>query len=326
MRVSNANINDESAYPQHRVDAEGDNMLSRLAAMIICVHLLAFASVAGEPETSSISQGTTQAQNGLATIPVLVLDRHRNPLTDLNQNELELYEGKEEQVIESLSRDREAPATIGFLIDQSNSVRGSFPQLRLRDDPNPAEGLLRTGDHAFVAMFAERSTLVCPLISDLGEINKAIHSVMTAHPPGGATSLYDAIFWACGELSTQSGRKALIILSDMQDSSSQHTREEATALAQRSGTVVYPIRAGTSPGAAWEFRRERVCQLIASGTGGVPFAVYPNEALSAAFRRIRADLDSTYVIAYRPKSQGRVSIKIRCTRKGVRIVAPDWRY
>ncbi len=80
-------------------------MLSRLVAMITCVHLLACASAAAVPETLSISQETTQAQNGLATIPVLVLDRHGDPLTDLNQNELELYEGKEEQVIESLSRE-----------------------------------------------------------------------------------------------------------------------------------------------------------------------------------------------------------------------------
>jgi len=299
----------------------GDNMLSRLVAVIICVHLLACASVAGEPETSSISQETTQAQNGLATIPVLVLDRHGNPLTDLNQNELELYEGKEEQVIESLTRNPEAPVKIGFLIDRSKSLAGSLAGLKLRDDPNPAEGLLRTGDHAFVVMFTEIATRVCPLISDLGEINEAIHTGVTANPSGGVTSLYDAIFGACGELSTQSGRKAVVILSDMEDDASHHTREEATVLAQRSGIVIYPILLRESGP-----RSERVSRLIAGQTGGVPFAASGPKALKTAFRSIRADLDGTFIIAYRPKSQGRVSIKVRCTRKGVRIVAPDWRY
>jgi hypothetical protein len=265
-------------------------MLSKPAALFTCVCLSTLVSVAA-PETSSNLQGMTQDQKGLATLPVLVLDRQGNPLTDLNKNELELYEGKEEQVIETLSRNPGAPLKLGVLIDRSKSATGSLLRLKLLDDPNPAEGLLRTGDYALVAMFTEITTSVCPLTKDPGVINKAI-----------------------------------IILSDMEDNSSHHTREEATALAQRSGIIVYPVRVGSSAGAAGESRREEVCRLIARGTGGVPFAAFEPKALKAAFRSIRADLDGTYIIACQPKSQGSASIKVRCTRKGVKIIAPDRRH
>jgi Ca-activated chloride channel family protein len=300
-------------------------MLSKPAALFTCVCLSTLVSVAA-PETSSNLQGMTQDPKGLATLPVLVLDRQGNPLTDLNKNELELYEGKEEQVIETLSRNPGAPLKLGVLIDRSKSATGSLLRLKLLDDPNPAEGLLRTGDYALVAMFTEITTSVCPLTKDPGVINKAIHTGVTVNPPGADTSLYDAIFGACGMLSSQSDRKAIIILSDMEDNSSHHTREEATALAQRSGIIVYPVRVGSSAGAAGESRREEVCRLIARGTGGVPFAAFEPKALKAAFRSIRADLDGTYIIACQPKSQGSASIKVRCTRKGVKIIAPDRRH
>ncbi len=95
-------------------------MFSRRAAIIVCVYLsLSGAALAQAPVT-------TQRQDGIANLPVLVLDRDGKPLTDLNQNELELYEGKEERPIESISRTPEVPAKIGFLIDISNSAVGSL--------------------------------------------------------------------------------------------------------------------------------------------------------------------------------------------------------
>jgi len=107
----------------------------------------------------------------------------------------------------------------------------------------------------------------------------------------------------------------------MQDNTSDHTRDEVLTHAQRSGIVVYPIPLRET--SSWA---ERVVQSLADETGGLPFMVYKPEALEQTLRAIRGDLDSTYVLAYRPKSQGPASVKIRCTRKGVKIVAPDRRY
>jgi len=189
----------------------------------------------------SSPQEARHDQTPVATLPVLVLDRDGRPVTDLNQNELQLYKGKEEQSIESISRSPEAPAKIGFLIDISGSEAGPLRALKLQETTELAGEILRTGDLAFVLTFAELGSLVSSLTSDLGRLEKALQGAFNTQPHGG-TALYDAIFWACSkELSMQSGLKALIILSDMDDNSSHFTEEKVLAEAQRSGTLIYPV-------------------------------------------------------------------------------------
>jgi hypothetical protein len=139
--------------------------------------------------------------------------------------------------------------------------------------------------------------------------------------------LYDVIFGACTEeLSTRSGHQALIIFSDMLDNASHHTREEVLAQAQPLGIVIYPILLRDASPGGEQTRGERVAKLLADGTGGVSFAVHKPEDLKETLRVIRVNLDNTYVIAYRPKSNAPGSVRVQCTRKGVKIIAPDRRY
>jgi VWFA-related protein len=268
-----------------------------------------------------------QDQNPLVTLPVLVRDRDRRPVTDLTKSELELFEGKEEQSIESLTITPAAPAKIGFLIDISPSNAPSLRALKLPEGTELAGGLLRAGDLAFVVGFARDGSLLSPLTSDLGRIEKALHSAFNTQPRSGGTSLYDAIFWACTEeLSGRSGHQALVIFSDMLDNASNHTREEVLAAAQPSGIVIYPVLLGETGSVGLQTRGERVAKLLADETGGVPFAVHKLEDLKETLRLIRVYLDNTYFITYRPKAHGPGSVKVQCIRKGVKIIAPDRRY
>ena len=302
--------------------------LSQLLTIFLCGQLLVLAQGASpNAEAWSSSQEATHDQTPVATLPVLVLDGDLRPVTNLTQSELELYEGKEEQSIESISRSPAAPAKIGFLIDVSQSGAGALRALKLHDASGLAAEVLRTGDLAFVAAFARSGSLLSPPTSNLGRIQKALESAFGTHPAAGGSSLYDTMFWACSEeLSKRSGHQALVIFSDMVDNTSGHTREEVLAQAQPLGIVIYPILLpGASPGGE-QTRGERVARLLAHGTGGVSFVVHKPEDLNETLRLIRVDLDNMYIIAYRPKSLGPASVKVRCTRKGVKIIAPDRRY
>jgi VWFA-related protein len=263
----------------------------------------------------------------VATLPVLVLDRDLRPITNLTQSELELYEGKEEQSIESISRSPQAPAKIGFLVDISASTAASLRALRPHDATGLATEVLRAGDSAFVEAFAQSGSLLSPLTSDFGRIENALASAFNAPAGRGTTSLYDAIFWACSEeLSTRSGHQALVVISDMLDNTSNHTREEVLAQAQPLGIVIYPVLSSEIRRANEGSLGERVAKILADETGGVSFALHKAEDLKVVLRLIRSDLDNTYVLSYRPKSGGPASVKIRCTRKGAKVIAPDRRY
>jgi len=302
-------------------------MLTRRLGVTVCAPPLLFAVALLHAETVNPPQEAPQHQNEAVSLPVLVLDRDRRPVIDLKPNELELHEGKEEQAIESISRSPSAPANIGFLVDISASTAPSLRALKLDDATGLAGEVLRTGDSAFVEAFARRGSLLSPLTSDFQEIEKALASAFNAPAGRGTTSLFDAVFQACSEeLPKRSGRQALLIFSDMMDNTSNHTLQEVLAQAQPLGVVIYPVLLPETRRAGEGSLGERVAGILADETGGVPFAVHKSADLKVVLSLIRADLDNTYVISYRPKSSGPVSVKVRCTRKGVKIIAPDRRY
>jgi len=300
----------------------------KLLAMVVCAPL--WALVAALPLTAVPSSGAQEAARepaALVSLPVLVLDRDLRPITDLTPSELELYEGKEKQSIETISRIATAPAKIGFLVDTSASNAASLRALKLRDVTGLAAEVLRAGDSAFVEVFARSGSLLSPLTSDLGRIDKALASAFNAQAGQGTTSLYDAIFWACSEeLPTRSGRQALIVFSDMLDNTSNHTREEVLAQAQPLGIAIYPVLLPEARGAGEGSLGGRMGRIFADETGGFSFVARKAEDLRVVLRLIREDLDNTYVISYRPKSSGGASVKVQCTRKGVKVIAPDRRY
>lgn len=298
-------------------------MQTKLVTVFISVQLWALGvAVPTNAGALPVPQAANQDQSGITTIPVLALDHHGRPVTDLNQSELKLLEGKEELTIESLSRSSDSPRRVGFLVDNGRRVEISRLRLNIQDDTELADEVLRGEDTGFVAVFALDRSLICSPTSDVRTVDKGLRLALRAQAGGGGSSLHDAIYWASGsDATTHPGRKVLIILSDMIDPSSQHTAEEAVNQALRSGTVIYPIMLGKL--IPWA---ERVTRSLAEETGGAYFTPITLGDLRAAMRKIRSYLDNSYVLRYRPRSPGPVAIKIRCTRKGVKIVAPDRRY
>src|SRR5258708_16443306 len=111
------------------------------------------------------------------------------------------------------------------------------------------------------------------------------------------TALYDAIYLACGEnLSTEAGRKAILIVTDAQDEGSKVRIEEAIEAAQRTDTVVHIIlvadpRFGANGGAAKKLTEE---------TGGRVLSANSEKKLMQAFDEISEELRSQYTLGYYP--------------------------
>jgi len=136
------------------------------------------------------------------------------------------------------------------------------------------------------------------------------------------TNFYDAVYLACREkLSSETGRKALVILTDAEDNGSKVRLEEALEAAQRTDTVihillVYDPMYGANAGAA---------KKLAEETGGRMIEVRSEKKLLEAFDEISEELRTQYTLGYYPTNGARDGrfrkIKIETTRKDTHVLA-----
>jgi len=128
---------------------------------------------------------------------------------------------------------------------------------------------------------------------------------------GGGTVLYDAVLLASDELMRkQSGRKALIVLSDGVDTGSKVSLSTAIEAAQRADTLVYSILfedpeqygggIGWGRGAGGGVDGKRVLQQISRETAGRFFEVSKKTTLAKVYDEIDEDLRHQYSLGYSP--------------------------
>jgi VWFA-related protein len=155
------------------------------------------------------------------------------------------------------------------------------------------------------------------------------------------TLLYDAVYLATHDkLQQETGRKAVIILTDGEDQGSTEKLEGAIQAAQKSNTIVYVLliadrgfygRGVYTMGYSGDF----VMRKMAEETGGRVIDVGNNgKKMEAAFSQIEEELRTQYVASYTPtnaKLDGTYrKIDVQCkgdglkvqTRKGYYAIAP----
>jgi VWFA-related protein len=124
----------------------------------------------------------------------------------------------------------------------------------------------------------------------------------------GGTKLYDSIFLGADEIMRkQTGRKALILLSDGEDQGSRITLSTAIETAQRADTLVYSILFVDSAMTIRGFGRmdrpdgKRVMQQMSRETGARFFEVSKKMPIEKVFASIEEDLRNQYSVGYTPE-------------------------
>ena len=154
-------------------------------------------------------------------------------------------------------------------------------------------------DRIMVVSFDSIAELVTDLTSDLPKIEAAIKGLRS----GGGTSFYDAIYFACKEKLMKDQprdkfRRAMVILSDGEDTASKYTRDQALEMAQKSDTVLYAISTNTT---REDKDGDKVLRYFAEETGGQAFFPFKIEDLDQSFENIANELRHQYNIFYRPE-------------------------
>ena len=183
------------------------------------------------------SQNTIKVDVSLVNVFFTVTDASGRFVPGLKQEDFTVQEDGLKQEIQRFSAESQLPLTIGMLVDTSPSVSGVF-----NDEKDTAiqflDSTLRRDDLAMVIDFNREVTLDQDLTSDKRKLSSAIDSLR----PGPGTSIYDAVYLVCNEvLNKEGGRKAIILISDGQDTSSKLRLAEAIRAAAKSEAVIYSI-------------------------------------------------------------------------------------
>lgn len=234
-------------------------------------------------------------------VPMLftVTDKKGRFVTDLVKDNFEVFEHKKPQEIAEFSAETDLPLRIAILIDTSNSIRERF-RFEQEAASEFVKSVIRTkNDKGMVVSFDTEPALVTDLIDDTGVIDKGIRSLR----PGGGTSLYDAIFFACQDRLQRDQpstkyRRAIVLLSDGDDNNSRYTRDQALEMAQKADAVIYAISTNLS---RVETDGDKVLKYLTAETGGRAFFPFKVEDLEVSFENLASELRHQYSLAYRPE-------------------------
>ncbi len=228
-----------------------------------------------------------------------VTDKRGRFITDLTKNDFEVVENKKQQSIMEFTAESDLPLRMAILVDTSNSIRDRFRFIQEAAVEFVNSVVRPRQDRALIVSFDTRAELVSELSDDPEKLAASIRDLR----PGGGTSLYDAIFYACRdklgiERPRHKFRRAMVILSDGEDNQSGVTRDQALEMAQKADVVIYTISTNIT---RLETDGDKVLKYLASETGGQAFFPFKVEDLSQNFENIANELRHQYNIFYRPE-------------------------
>jgi VWFA-related protein len=274
-------------------------------------------------QQGQVPQSSQTLKSGVALVNVFatVRDKHHSIVSGLTKDDFKVYEDGVEQKVAFFSKEMNLPITLGILIDTSGSQQNL---LNAEQDTASrfVHEIMRKRDEAIVISFDTDVNLLADFTEDPGVLERAIRrtqinavgagGVVTPGtvPQGnnaGGTNFYDAVYLAChDELSTEAGRKAIIVLTDAEDTGSKLSLNEAIESAERADTVVHVLLLSDVMGyfsQGMGYSGGAVANKIANDTGGRVVAVRSEKSLDKAFDELVEELRSQYVISYYPSNE-----------------------
>jgi VWFA-related protein len=235
----------------------------RCALRNILLPVLALALLLAGRPSSSQQAPTISSEVKVVNMLATVRDKHGKIVPKLTQDDFTLEEDGRPQTIRYFSEVTGLPLTLGLLVDTSLSQRLVLDQERAASKNFLVQVLREDKDKAFLIHFDREVELSQDLTPSLQKLEAALDSLNTpqlssdrgsnspdsSSGPGRGTGrraagtlLYDSIYLASNELmKKQTGRKAIIVLSDGVDRGSKEGLDTAIESAQRADTLVYSI-------------------------------------------------------------------------------------
>ncbi len=280
-------------------------------------------STAPAPPPDETPVETLKVQVNLVDLFFTVKDKSGTLIPHLTRNECQVTEDKVPQTFKSFTAETDQPLTLGILLDTSGSQQRVLP-LEQQAASEFFREVLRQKDEAYLASFDVNVDLLQDFTNSPHLLSRAMDKAQinigggSLGPPGlgggpvpisnpKGTVLYDAIYEsATQKLNQETGRKALIILTDGEDEGSDHKIREAIGAAEKNNVIIYVILIADRE-MYWSqgqgYYGYSPAKQISDESGGRLIDVGNNGAkLQAAFEEIEAELRTQYVASYTPSN------------------------
>ena|SRR5918911_48615 len=284
-----------------------------------------------------------RVETDLTNVLFTAVDKQKRFVTTLKQEDITVTEDGQPQEIFTFARQTDLPLSLAILIDTSVSEERTLP-IEKSAASSFVDAVLRADkDEAAVISFTGEATLEQNLTGNASRVRRALDRVEFIPPSGyigggqvagtppisgtnqsiqGSTAIWDAIWVTSDEVLSQTSdktRRAIILLTDGQDSSSRKKMDDAIDRALKSDAVIYAIGIGDE---YYGGINKGALRKLSERTGGRAFFPDNESELHAAFDQIQLELRSQYLVAYTPTNRSKDGT---FRRVQIEIVNPELR-
>ena len=304
--LSSANINAQSGSERHQRRPRTVNEPPPARSTI------------SSPPSEEPEPEVVRVETNLVNTVFTAVDRDRHFITTLRANDLRIYENDAPQTISLFERETDRPLTVVMLVDTSKSQERTLP-----DEKKAAKAFIRAvvrpdKDKVAVISFTGVPKIQQQLTENISNLYRAIDHLRIELPANNPncveerpvqedplcwTSIWDSVWESASEVLSQASensRRAVILLSDGDDTSSTIKRQDAIDAAVKNNVAVYSIGIGDPE--LYKVEQDSL-RKISDRTGGRAFFPRDELELGAAFAQIQEELRSQYVIAYSPHNK-----------------------
>jgi Ca-activated chloride channel homolog len=206
-----------------------------LAAIVIAAGAVLAAQQPPQPQGGDGFRFRTGVE--LINVAVTVTDTSGRFVPGLRREDFIVYEDEVRQDVTHFSAER-VPVSLGLVVDTSGSMQGEKWEHAVSAIDRFLLDLLGRDDEVFMYRFSFDATLVQGWTSDRERLSQAMGRIF----PRGGTAMYDAVAAAVPlAASGHNRKKAIVIISDGNDTNSVTSVQELKQMIRESEVLVYAV-------------------------------------------------------------------------------------
>jgi len=297
-----------------------------------------------EDEVTLNSDDVVRVETNLTNVFFTAADKQKRFISTLKREDVRILEDGVPQQVFTFQPNSDLPLSLAILIDCSGSEERTLPEEKGAARTFLESVLRPERDEAAIVTFTGEATLEQGLTGNMGRLRRAIDDVRFVPPSGyigggvvvggtppisgtqqtlaSSTAIWDAIWATSNDLLSETAehqRRAIILLTDGEDTISQVHMQEAVNRAVKADALIYAIGIGDR----YTYGvNEGALKKLTEATGGRAYFPRNERDLNDAFAQIDRDLRERYLIAYSPTNKTRDGSYRHVT---IEIVNPDIR-